>query len=241
MEIFSSLTAFFLSLPDPIKFIVAFVSALLPVLVWIWFWEHEEKTPEPKLLVCLALIAGMIAVVAALPLEEQVTKYFTDLAVIIVLWASIEELLKFLFAYFVVIRWKKKATPVDDMMYMIMTALGFAALENALFLFKPLYYGNIIEAVNTGNLRFIGATLLHTIASSAIGFTLALSFYRSKRARFVYVSIGVITAIVLHAFFNLSIMMFEGTQQIIPFYAVWLAVVATLLAFEKVKSIKPSS
>jgi RsiW-degrading membrane proteinase PrsW (M82 family) len=82
--------------------------------------------------------------------------------------------------------------------------------------------------------------LLHTITSGVIGLSLALTFYRSKKLRFIYVTIGVITAIVLHAFFNLSIMKLTGSHAILPFYAVWVAIVAILLAFEKVKSLKPN-
>lgn len=220
------------------KLLISFFAGLIPVLLWLWFWEHEDKHPEPKKLILLAFVAGMVGVALTLPLEQMVADLNLDLGITIFLWAAIEELVKFSAAFIAVLMRAENDEPIDSMMYMITTALGFAALENMLFLFTPISTGHTAEALMTGDLRFVGATLLHTITSGIIGLALSLTFYRSKHAKRIYVTIGVITAIVLHAFFNLSIILFNGSKPIIPFYAVWVAIVLILLAFEKVKNIK---
>ncbi|MCC2631244.1 MAG: hypothetical protein K0S38_1053, partial [Candidatus Paceibacter sp.] len=214
--------------PLYIKIIIALMGGVIPILVWLWFWEHEDKYPEPKYLVILAFVAGMLAVFAALFLEAMSCSYlltsgascaYVPPTYIFILWAAIEELLKFSFAYVTVLTRIENDEPIDSMMYMITVALGFAALENALFIFTPLSNNeSILNVIISNNQRFIGATLLHTIASGVIGIALALSFYKSKGKRRLYVTIGVITAIVLHAFFNLSIMNLTGSQSILPFY-----------------------
>src|SRR3989344_6540894 len=91
------------------------------------------------------------------------------------------------------------------MIYMLTAALGFAALENTLFLIAPLANGDITKSLLTGNLRFIGATLLHIAASSIIGAFAAFFFYKSKKIKDAAIFIGLIVAIILHAAFNLII------------------------------------
>ncbi len=228
------------------KIILAFLGGLLPVLIWLWFWEHEDKHPEPKKLIFLAFLGGMIGVALALFIEQsactvtcigQQPTMLTYWA-----WAAIEELLKFGLAYALVLRRIENHEPIDSMMYMITAALGFSAAENALFFFFNSdfnLHGKVLDALVSNNQRFIGATLVHTMASGIIGLTLALSFYRSRRAKIVYVGLGVITATVLHAFFNLSIIVMNESWPLIPFYAVWIIIVFLLLAFEKVKSLTP--
>jgi RsiW-degrading membrane proteinase PrsW (M82 family) len=222
-----------------IKIILAFLGGLLPVLLWLWFWEHEDKHPEPKKIVFLAFVGGMIGVVVSLVFESSTAHLFSNFNFTLFIWAAIEELSKFGLAYVLVLRRIENHEPIDSMMYMIATALGFSALENALFLFRPIYLNSNLEALATGNLRFMGATLVHTMASGIIGLGLALTFYRSKRAKRVYVTLGVITAIVLHAFFNLSIIVLNESWPLVPFYVVWIIIVFLLLAFEKVKSLTP--
>lgn len=229
--------------PIIIKVAIAFFAGLLPVLFWLWFWEHEDKHPEPKKLVFLAFVAGMVGVIIALFLEEVVCIYLNSSCSpvpptsIFIVWAVIEELVKFTMAYVFVLRRIENDEPIDSMMYMITVALGFAALENIFFLFNLFLFKHALEAFITGNARFVGATLLHTAASGTIGLTLATAFYRGSRVRWLFVTIGVITAIVLHASFNLSIIASSGGLNIIPFYIVWIASAVILIAFEKVKLI----
>src|ERR1035437_3329538 len=91
------------SLPFFSKLAIAFVVGFLPVLIWLWFWEHEDKHPEPKKLIALAFISGMISVGAAILLEEAIVNYVADYTLVLFFWAAIEEILKFTVAYFMVL------------------------------------------------------------------------------------------------------------------------------------------
>ena len=49
----------------------AFLGGILPALVWLYFLIKEDtRCPEPRSIVMLALIAGMLAVPLVLPLER---------------------------------------------------------------------------------------------------------------------------------------------------------------------------
>ena len=64
---------------------------------------------------------------------------------------------------------------------MITAALGFASLENTLFIIKTFSDGGILSGVDIGNMRFIGATLLHTASSAIVGAFMAFSLRKNKR------------------------------------------------------------
>lgn len=216
----------------------ALLGGILPALLWLWFWLREDKArPEPRGLLLLSFAVGMVAVPLVLPFQKFAAVSFSATTAI-VLWAATEELFKFGGAYIAVLRRKTTDEPVDAVIYMITVALGFAALENTFFLLNPLTDGNIMESILTGNLRFLGATLLHTLSSATIGVAIALSFYKSKAIKSLYIVIGVILSIVLHTLFNLFIMKSNGEKTLIVFLFVWIGIILLILFFEKIKRIR---
>jgi len=216
----------------------ALLGGILPALLWLWFWlKEDKKRPEPRGLIILAFIAGMIAVPIVLPFERFIDVNFTG-TIVIILWAAIEETFKYAAAYFAVLRRKEMDEPIDAVIYMITVALGFAALENALFLLSPLIEGDFVNTIINGNLRFLGATLLHTLSSAAIGVMIALSFYRGKILKRAYALFGLILAIVLHTLFNFYIMKESGSQMLTVFFFVWIGIIVLILFFEKIKRIR---
>ena len=120
---------------------------------------------------------------------------------------------------------------------MITAALGFVALENALFIFNPILQRDLIGAVSTGGLRFMGASLLHVISSGTIGAGLALSFYKAKHIKFGYFCTSFVLAVVFHTSFNLFLLNEQGSGTFFTFSGVWFGAVLLILLFEKVKTI----
>lgn len=216
--------------------LTALAGGLIPALVWLWFWLQEDRHPEPKWLIFFTFIAGMVVVLAVLPIEKWVITYFSGFLVIL-LWAAAEEILKLVGAYLVALRRKAMNEPIDALIYMITIALGFAALENTLFLFNILQKGDIITYITTGNFRFIGATLLHILSSSAIGGAIALSFYKSKIRKFIYISIGVVLSIAIHTIFNFFITL-NQENILLVFTFVWAGIIILIIFFEKVRRIR---
>ncbi len=122
---------------------------------------------------------------------------------------------------------------------MVTVALGFAAAENTPFLLSPIGGDSIAQTFITGNLRFIGATLLHVLSSAVIGVALALSFYSSKRIKRHYMFYGVILACLLHSAFNFFILNTAEESLFRTFSFVWLGVIALLAILEYIKRIHP--
>lgn len=216
-------------------FAIAFLAGLIPALFWVWFWLREDsRKPEPYFLIAISFIAGMAVVPMALPLQKVALELYSGSNVILV-WVIVEELLKYAVALAIVFWNREVDEPIDMVIYMIVLALGFAALENALFIFNPLVMGAYLDSVLTGGFRFLGATLLHVLASGTIGVFLALTYYKSKVTQAIAGTVGLFIAIVLHALFNFFIMDASGKTILVVFLFVWMGIILLFLLFEKIK------
>jgi RsiW-degrading membrane proteinase PrsW (M82 family) len=215
----------------------AFLGGLVPTLVWLYFLLQEDaRCPEPRWITFLAFLAGMLAVPLVLPFEDYALRHLPSGGPVIVAWAMIEETAKYALAA-VAVLWRREAIrrSLDLVTCMLTVALGFAALENILFLIGPLSAGDYLHSFITGNLRFIGSTLLHVIASSAIGFGLAFSYGRSRPVRMLFASGGLVLAITLHAVFNFFIISSDGSDTVLAFFTVWTGALVFFAAFEILK------
>ncbi len=220
----------------PVTFAIAAVSGLVPALFWLWFWLREDKLrPEPLLLIAITFIAGMAVVPLALPLQKMAIELYVGTN-LVVAWVIIEEVLKYALAVLIILWNRAVDEPIDMIIYMIVIALGFAALENTLFLLSPLMAGDYLNSTLTGSFRFLGATLLHVLASGTVGVFLALAFYKSKLAQIGFGMIGLFLAIVLHALFNFFIIGASGETILGVFLFVWIGIIVLFLLFEKVKA-----
>lgn len=218
----------------------AIAGGMFPALAWLWFWRREDAPhPEPRRLIALAFFAGMVTVAVVIPMQKFVVPFFATQTLMFTAWSAIEEVMKYVAAWLTVLWRREDDEPIDPIIYMVAVALGFAALENALFLLSPLAGETVLQTVLTGNLRFVGATLLHVLASATIGVALALSFYKSKRAKHMYALAGVILATVLHAGFNFLILNTAEEHLLKTFGLVWLGLIGLLAVLEYVKRIHP--
>jgi RsiW-degrading membrane proteinase PrsW (M82 family) len=230
----------FLQFLEQYPFILAFILGLFPALVWLWFWLKEDIHHEPARMVTLSFLGGIASVFVVLPLQKLVYDFHPGQDFLtFTLWAAIEELCIFGFAYFIALRNKILTDePVDDIIYLIISSLGFVTFENTLFLLESISRGDFANTIISGNLRFIGASLLHVIASATIGVCLALSFYKPHAKRVVYTAWGIVIAIALHTSFNLFIISGAGSNIFSIFGVVWIGIIVLLLLFEKVKHLE---
>lgn len=214
----------------------AFLGGLLPSFVWLYFLLREDAShPEPRTLIAFAFIAGMVAVPIALPLEQFAKAHLTGDLSIFTAWSLIEEVLKYGMAA-VLILWRPTVDEAPDyVIYMITVALGFAAAENMLFLTAPLMNGNVASSLFTGDVRFLGSSLLHVVASAAIGFSLAFSITSRPITRMAAAWVGLILAIVLHTAFNTLIINQGTSTTLAAFFLVWMVAVIFFAAFELLK------
>lgn len=216
--------------------IYAILSGLLPALLWLWFWlKEDDERPEPFGLIFLSFILGMAAVLFVLPAEKFVSEIILDEKHRLIAWASIEEIAKYLAVSVLALKSKFLDEPLDYPIYFIVTAIGFAALENMIYIIEPWKQGEILAGLMTGNLRFLGATVLHINASALPGIAMGLAFYSGWISKKILLLIGLGLGITLHTLFNFFIMKNDGANYMAVFGFLWVVTIIIMLLFEKLR------
>lgn len=235
--------------------------AFVPPILWLVFYLREDRHPEPKLLLILTFVGGMASAFIALALELFVLGREGIIGGLLTLSATpfmffavialIEEYVKYLPVKFLVVQRLDFDEPIDGMIYMMTAALGFAAVENALFILPfffdmvkdvisvlPLTQENIVLSFDVAANRFLGANLLHALSSGIVGFFLAKTWFHPHRHHFLF--LGIVLATFLHAIFNYLILVREALPQGTFYIILLLAVMAimVLVDFERLKKQK---
>jgi RsiW-degrading membrane proteinase PrsW (M82 family) len=214
----------------------AIICGIIPPLIWLYFLLREDaRCPEPRSLIFIAFLTGMLAVPLVIPVESYAASILGNGFPTVVAWAIAEETFKYGLAAILVLWRRDVDESIDLVIYMITVALGFAALENTLFLIQPFASGDYMNGLVTDNLRFVGSTLLHVIASSAVGFSLAFSYQKSRIVRIFAVAGGLILAVALHTFFNFFIINQNGGGTLVAFFTVWTGAIIFFALFEVLK------
>lgn len=225
---------------DTTHFLYTLIFGMTPSLLWLWFWLREDHLhPEPRGLLAGAFMIGMIGVIVAMIVQPLVLPYVHTLQQQYISWAAIEEIIKFAGAYIITFHSIDMDEPIDALIYIITVALGFAALENTFNAFNHFSHGDITNGILNSNMRFIGATILHSVASACVGLALGLTFYFPKKIRVVAGFAGLLGAIALHSFFNLSIISASNSEILKTFGWIWFAAIVLLIFFEEVKTVRP--
>lgn len=217
----------------------------IPPLLWLLFYLREDAHPEPKRFLLLAFLGGigaaLFAVVAevfflgsrggifSLQTQQMGHALFVFLAI-----GLIEEYAKYLPVKFLILGRQDFDEPIDAMIYMMTAALGFAAMENALFL-VPVFRESVFAGLEIATNRFLGANLLHALSSGIVGYFLARAWFHPRRAHLV--AIGIAIAALLHTGFNYLILEQDVLRQATLYLIFLLSFMAimVLIDFERLK------
>lgn len=215
---------------------LAFILGIIPSLLWLWFWLKEDKrNPEPKAVLSVVFLMGIVSVIFVIPIQKFIEAHVGTHELQLLLWATAEEIVKYFAVVLVIYRTNLADEPIDWPIYMITAALGFAALENALFLVQPISVGETAVGLLTGQLRFLGSTLLHTVTSGLVGLALGASIHMHGFRRNFHLFAGLLIAITLHSIFNFFIMKNNGNDFLTVFSFLWVVTIIVLLLFEKIR------
>ena len=242
---------------SPLVLVLAVLGGFLPAVIWLMVWFRRDNHPEPKRLIAVTFGAGILCVPIVFLIQFLIGYFVTDLrspsdliqsglpnlmllgALVTVIFAGLEELLKFFASH-----WSKQQRinidePIDWVIYLVSAALGFAAAENALYLISPIAQSlnNPNFIINYSLFRFLGGALLHCLCSSIIGIFMAVTFYAHKQVKVFAAIVGLLSAIILHSIFNLVIISSDNLLFTV-FVSVWFLSILVFVAVPKIKKNK---
>lgn len=218
----------------------------LPPVLWLIFYLHEDRRPEPKMLLVLTFIGGMASAIVAIfaelfllgdrgvfPQLFGITSSSHILLFFFVI-AVVEEYVKYLPFKFLISKRDDFDEPVDAMIYMMTAAMGFAALENALFAI-PLFRESFFSGIEIVTNRFLGANLLHALSSAIVGYFIAKTFLSPYHHHFI--AAGIVTASILHMIFNYLILISRSVPLgfMYLFFLLLVMTIMVLVEFEQLK------
>lgn len=171
----------------------------LAIIIFVYWKDNFEK--EPLTLLASSFFLGIVSAAPALMFSSYIDNYFLqfnlaypfDKIVLAFLVAGVgEELSKFIFLYLFPYQSRYFDEPYDGITYSVMISMGFATLENLLYM---LSHGSNIIYV-----RAFTAVPAHACFAVIMGYFVGLAKF--KRSNPIYLFAGLLFAIILHGFYD---------------------------------------
>ncbi len=209
---------------DHIFLILSVLAALAASLFWLFvYYRRDREEPEPKSLLFLLFVSGMIATVfviifyavAYFTLPHILQPFFIQqeirihslteaglvFLVMMTVVGPIEEFLKFVMVRLIAFRSREFTQVTDGIIYAACVALGFAFMENIDYFYRGYYMGGWGGFTGIVIARFLIATILHTLSSGIMGFYLGKAkLFPQKEGRFII--LGLLLAMLIHGLYN---------------------------------------
>lgn len=213
----------------------AFVGGILPTFLWLWFWFNQDKETESTGFLSFLYLLGMASVFIIFPFKGIIEQSKISPKEYLLVFSAIEEIVKVAITALVAFRMSMIRKPTDYTLYLVTVALGLSALENTLYLIQPITENNISLVLFTGNLRFIGATLLHTVCVAIVGIMIGLAYYEPKIVKWLHALFGLGLAISLHAIFNYFILVNTTRSIMIGLAGLWFVGIIVIIIFGRIQ------
>ena len=228
---------------NALSFLAILLLGFAPGIFWLWFFYRKDKLePEPKSLVARTFFWGMVVALPVAIVEVWVADPLRvlgagilDANVLLVVLAApiIEEYGKFFVVRRTMYDHPEFDEPMDGIVYAAAAALGFASVENVVYLsnafFSPGAMVEGAEAVSPVSALlsvFVVRALLsvpgHALFSSIWGYALGWAKFPGARSVRGVVLKGLLLAMFLHAVFN-------GLLVIVPWAAAGMLILVPIM------------
>ncbi|HEY8366696.1 MAG TPA: PrsW family glutamic-type intramembrane protease [Bacteroidia bacterium] len=196
--------------------------ALAPVVAFATYIFYKDKwEKEPLKLLIWCFLGGMVSCIPIIIFEVSTDLLFKpnhdnifDAFISAFFFVGFtEEFWKWIAVLLLAYRNKNFNEPYDGITYAVMVSLGFAAIENILYVFQ----GGIL----VGFLRAFTAVPAHTIMGILMGYFLGMAKCNPK-AKATNLILSIVTPVLMHGFYDLSIFAYGGA------YA-WIGAIISLL------------
>ncbi|HRY61180.1 MAG TPA: PrsW family glutamic-type intramembrane protease [Candidatus Fermentibacter sp.] len=190
--------------------VLTILASLLPTALLMWFFYRSDLFPEPPRMLFRTFGLGVLATIPAVALESLASSVFAPLGnparsllEAFVTAALVEESLKLLVLRGYSFRKASFDEPMDGIQYGVASALGFATLENVLYVVE----GGLGVAVMRGLLSVPG----HASWGAMLGFFAGRGVLSGRKARWSLA--GLALAVLFHGLYDFPVMLaFQGDK-----------------------------
>ena len=195
---------------------MSFILAVLPpLLIAFYIYKQDKFDKEPKELILKSFLFGCLSVIPIIILElifnENIfSNYFVYMFCGV---AFVEEGMKYFFLKKYLFNKPEFNEPFDGIVYAVMVSLGFATVENLVYVF--IYYPD--QQISVAIQRMISAIPLHASCGVIMGYYVGLAKFSSS-SRILLLK-GVFFATLLHAIYNYFILSGNGVYSILSVLA----------------------
>ena len=200
---------------------MGFILAVLPpLLIAFYIYKQDKFDKEPKELILKSFLFGCLSVFPILILElifneNLFSNYFLYMFCGV---ALVEEGMKYFFLKKYLYDKPDFNEPFDGIVYAVMVSLGFATVENLVYVF--IYYPD--QQISVAIQRMISAIPLHASCGVIMGYYVGLAKF-STNSRKLLIK-GLFFATLLHAIYNYFILVDNGVYSILSVLALILGI-----------------
>ncbi len=218
------------------KYFVVSLAALIPGIAWLaYFYRCDRFEPEPVRLVIRTFFVGMLVALAMGAVYSGIDYPWGPYMWAAVFFAPlVEEPAKFLAVRWTVYNSSQFNEPFDGIIYAVSAALGFAAVENIIYVAGGWFEVNPMAGMVTLLSRTVLSVPGHALFSAWWGAALGYSKGRKPLSQILMVGGGLIASMVFHGAFN----WFAGNELLGGL--VFLVFLAVLWRITWVKLINPA-
>lgn len=207
------------------------LAALVPSALWLWYFLRQDLNPEPRSVLLKTFGVGVLITVPVALVESVVDGAASGPAVsplqaalhsAFLTAAICEESAKFAVVWWYCRRHPAFDEPMDGVVYGAIASLGFATLENVLYVAD----GGLTVAV----MRSLTAVPAHALFGATMGYFIGQAEFGAAQTRRRALALSLVVPILLHGLYDFPLMYAPRAAAaplptlllvLLPFVLVW--------------------
>ncbi|KAF0198210.1 MAG: hypothetical protein FD166_1561 [Bacteroidetes bacterium] len=200
-----------------------FISVLPVIIILVYIYYKDRYEKEPLGLLLRAFLGGVMSAVVTLLLLLPFNGYGIQTGNIVAGalikafgWAAVpEESLKFIFLYWIIWKNRNFNEYYDGIVYAVSVSLGFACLENILYVTQ--------NGLTVGITRAFLSVPAHALFGVVMGYFFSLARFKNTNT-FLNLSKSLLYAIILHGIYDFLIFLFADSAGYSPWLSMFLVI-----------------
>jgi RsiW-degrading membrane proteinase PrsW (M82 family) len=219
------------------------VIAALPVVLICMYVYKKDIEREPKKLLTKLMLWGVFSIIPVIIVELILDNFFrvtgTECLLLTFLYCFVgvglvEEFAKWFISYKVVYKDKDFNETYDAIVYSVFTSLGFALIENIMYVLSNGFL--------TGVLRAVTAVPVHTATGIVMGYFMGLAkkedINNNQRKSNNYMLLSLLVPIIMHTMYD-SLAFDKTSDSLLPF--ITFTIILYIIGFVTIKKVSKNN